>query len=661
MATLLLLVDLQRDYLASRELEPSAEAVVERARTLLEGCRRAGLEVVHVWTTVSPSDDRRMPHWRREGRWLCVEGTPGHEPAPGLRPRDGERIVHKTSYSAFAGGELERILDTDGIDRLVVAGVHLHACVRQAVLDAYERGGVEIWVAEDATASDDPVHAAITRRYLERRAARFLTVADALERLASADGGAGPDAAAEAAARTAAARSRTALGPWSRLDPGARARLLDRLADRLQPEADRLAREMAVRIGKPVRYGVVEVRRSAEMLRAIARHAMVGPEAESAGVAEVRRRPLGVVAVITPWNSPVYIPLGKIAAALAFGNTALWKPAPAARAIAEQVVELLGEVGLLDGRVELIQGGRRVAQAAIADPGVDAATVTGSSSAGFAAQEICARRRIPLQAELGGNNAALVWPDADLKHAAREIAEGAFALAGQRCTANRRVVVHHECREKLLALLEREAASLPWGDPLRPETRVGPLLGAAERDRVAELVARAKAAAGPVIAPHGRAAPPPTRFEGAWYPPTIVCCDEPSHELVQEETFGPLLVVQGASQWEQAMERLNGVRQGLVAALFSSSPDLARRFLDEADAGILKLDRSTADAEIDVPFGGWKWSGIGPPGARELRPRVLYAPPDRVSVSPLVPSAQRPPTRRSSTRRRSSGSSGRSG
>jgi alpha-ketoglutaric semialdehyde dehydrogenase len=629
MPPVLLLIDLQNDYLAAPGLEPAPGPVVRRAGALLDGCRELGGTVVHLWTTVSRSDDRRMVHWKREERWLCEEGTPGHAPPAELAPREDERVIHKTSFSAPPGGELDRLLDAGDGEVLVVAGVHLHGCVRAAVLDAYARHGVEIWVAEDATASDDPVHAAITRRYLERRAARFLTVDEALGRLRGRHGNGGPPAI-EQTVRAAAERCRGAQREWREVEVGARAAVLDRLADRLEPGAGEIAGEMAARIGKPVRYGALEVSRAAEMLRAVARHGAQAPEREASGPAEVHRRPLGVVAVVTPWNNPVYIPLGKIAPALAFGNAVVWKPAPAAHPIAERLADHLDAAGAPRGVLELVEGGRRAAEAAMADPSVDAVTLTGSSPAGFAAQEVCARRRAPLQAELGGNNAALVWRGADLAHAAREIAEGAFALAGQRCTANRRVVVHRDRAAELVALLRRETAAMEWGDPRRPATRVGPMVSAAARDRIAELVACARPSAGAPLVPHGRDRPSVDGVEAAWYPPTIIACDDPDHELVQEESFGPLLIVQTADDWDGAMRLVNGVRQGLAAALFSPSRDARDRFLREAEAGILKLDRSTADADVDVPFGGWKWSGIGPPEHgrfdREFytRPQAVY-------------------------------------
>jgi alpha-ketoglutaric semialdehyde dehydrogenase len=627
MRPLLLLVDLQRDYLAAPGLDPSAGAIVRRARDLLDRCRARGVAVAHAWTTVSRADDNRMPHWRREGRWLCEEGTQGHAPPPGLEPAAGEAVIHKTFFSPFAGGELDHQLRAQGIDLLLVCGVHLHGCVREAVLGAYERG-LEVRVAEDAVGSDDPVHAAITRRYLEQRAARFVTVDEALAGLTPTAPAARATAIDETVAKRAAA-CRAALAPWSARPPQARLGVLTRLAEALEAEAAALTELMAAQIGKPVRYGSLEVRRTAEMLRAVARRALA-PATEPAGGAELYDRPLGVVAVITPWNNPVYIPLGKIAPAIAYGNAVLWKPAPAAHAIAARIASLLARSGLPPSVLGLVAGGRQAGEAAMADPAVDAVSITGSSQAGFSAQEVCARRRIPLQAELGGNNAALVWADADLQLAANELAEGAFALAGQRCTANRRLVVHRSGADELLALLRARTAALAWGDPRDPGVTVGPIVGEPARDRIAAVVARAAEHGALVEVPHGAAEPPENGLRAAWYPPTVVRCDDPSQEIIQYETFGPVLVVQAASDWDEAMALVAGVPQGLAAAVFTSSTDLAERFEREAPAGIVKLNRSTADADVDVPFGGWKASGIGPPEhgsfdrAFYTRPQAVY-------------------------------------
>jgi nicotinamidase-related amidase len=180
---LLLLVDLQNDYLDAEGLQPDRGRVVRGAATLLSAFRGVGAAIVHVWTTVSRDDDRRMPHWKREHRWLCESGTSGHEPPPELKPLEGEPVVHKTGFGVFVGGELDGLLVEARPELVVVAGVHAHACVRQAVLDLYDRHPAEIWIAEEAVGSNDPVHAQATRRWLEPRAARYVPVAEVAERL----------------------------------------------------------------------------------------------------------------------------------------------------------------------------------------------------------------------------------------------------------------------------------------------------------------------------------------------------------------------------------------------------------------------------------------------------------------------------------------------
>lgn len=610
---LLLLVDLQRDYLAAPGLEPAAGLIIERAAELLRGWRAADLPVAHVWTTVSREDDRRMPHWKRDGRWICVEGTEGHLPPPELRPAGSEAVVHKRFFDGFGSGELEALLTARGTDTLVIAGIHLHACVRETALSAYELG-FKVWITDDAVGSDDPLHATITRRYLGRRAAQFAPGAELTRRFAAGDSpmalaGDADNPAKETAAATAEARA--AWRGWTSSKPAVRRQILERLATILEHNTRPLAEQMAREIGKPVTFGQIEVERTAGMMREIAGHDLAVQEA--APVSAARRRALGVVAIITPWNNPFLIPLGKIAAAVFYGNTVVWKPAPPAATLAEELRKCWREAGWPEGVVELVQGGIPHAVELMNDPQVDAVTITGGLSAGYAAQEICARRHIPLQAELGGNNAAIVWPDCDLKEAAARIADGAFAQAGQRCTANRRVIVHKDCHDEFLNRLAEAAKSLAWGNPLDRATRIGPLVSERARNHVAAFIGRAEKAGARIIVPHGRREFTGFPLAAACHAPTIVCCDDPAMEAVQEESFGPVLVVQKANDWEHAIGLCNGVRQGLVAALFTCSAELQRRFLNEAQAGVLKINQATADVTTHLPFGGWKASGLGPP------------------------------------------------
>jgi acyl-CoA reductase-like NAD-dependent aldehyde dehydrogenase/nicotinamidase-related amidase len=630
----LLLIDLQNDYLAATGLQPAAPELVSRAAALLEGFRAHSLPVIHVWTTASRTDDRRMPHWRRADRWVCVTGTPGHEPPAPLRPRPGEAVVSKTFYSGFEDGRLDAQLRSLGCAEVIIAGIHTHGCVRASVLDAYQRG-YKVMVAEDAIGSDDAIHAAITRRYLGDRAAIFAPVGAILAHLARGcwpGGGQNEQRLLHFSPRDrervlwevpvtggqevtqAAQAARQAGRLWQHYRPHARAEILQRLSDLLGRNAASLATQIAEEVGKPVAQAGAEVRRTQDILHDIAGRSEEPLEVKSAADASYRYRPLGVLAVVSPWNNPLAIPVGKIAPALLYRNTVAWKPAPAGTELASRLVELLQAAGCPVGGVSLVTGDHTTAQLLAAADGVDAVTLSGSLQAGYALQEICARRHIPFQAELGGNNAAIVWEDADLPDAATRIAEAAFGFAGQRCTANRRVIVAADCYESFLSHLQTAVADLTWGDPLEPATQVGPLISMSKRDQVAALVDRTAPAATRMLVPHkGQANYERLRQAGAYYPPTIVCVDDPMLEIVQEETFGPVLVVQRAADFSEALELCNGVRQGLVAALFSRSVEMQNRFLDGARAGILKLNRGTADADAQTPFGGWKASGIGPP------------------------------------------------
>ena len=677
----LLLIDLQEDYLGATGLVPARGEVVARAAWLLARCRAAGVPVVHVWTTVhrDADRDRRPSHWRRDGVWRCVAGTPGHATPAALAPAPGEHVVHKTHFSAFSADGLDVWLRHRGVGEVWLAGVHAHACVRATALDA-DRLGFAVQVAADAVASDQPLHADETRRYLTRRCAAFVPAASLLAAPAETPPGArargavpsAPDrlpaamiggvprqqhpersvtlphecpgergrvlwhlpVAAQHEVDDAAKASHAAGVAWRASGVETRLALADRIAQGVERERDALAHRMAVEIGKPLADARLEVDFALALIRAarsraasVLAHGDLVPT--PAGIE--RRRPLGTVALVTPWNVPLAIPLGKLVPALLYGNTAVWKPAPAGSGVALELLRLLREAGTPPDAVAVLFGDHTTAERLMAHAAIDAVSLTGSSAVGTCAQAICAARRIPLQAELGGNNAAIVWSAGDRDDAAAKIAAGAFGSAGQRCTANRRVIVDARTADDFVARLLDATGALAWGDPLDPATRVGPLVSAAACERVAGVVERARAAGATVLK-----APPHVAHEralarvGAYLPPTIVRCDDPRAEVVQEETFGPVLVVQSAGSLDEALALLNAVPQGLVAALFSGVREERARFLELAHAGILKIGSATAGVGAEPPFSGWKASGVGPAehgsGDPEFytRPQAVY-------------------------------------
>jgi acyl-CoA reductase-like NAD-dependent aldehyde dehydrogenase/nicotinamidase-related amidase len=628
MKPLLLLVDLQGDFLDSPGLQPPRESLVSQTVRLLQGCRQGKIPVIHIWTTISPGQDRRLPHWKKSDSWLCVAGTDGHKTPPPLQPLKNEIVISKTGFNGFAGGDLDAALKQSACDLVLVAGVHLHTCVRTVAAESLERS-LPVIIADEAVASNDPVYAAATRRWLSERCVEFLSTGEILSRLA----GHGPTrlihrspretgkilfeipiaGADEIDAATSSARE-TGLD-WRQASLDSRLEILEKAAVQLEASAPELARQMAVEIGKPVSHGREEVRRAAASVRDVIRRAAAWEFTRREPAGMIRYEPVGIVAIISPWNNPVAIPVGKIAPALAYGNTVVWKPAPAATKISETVLKIWRAAGVPENAVQILTGDQTTAQKLTANEKIGAVTITSSAQAGFAIQEICARRFLPLQAELSGNNPAIVWDDADLPHAAAQITWGAFGFAGQRCTANRRVIVSAAIFEAFFHELKLAAEKLNWGDPLEEATDIGPVIHTGSRDGQSALISAAEnSGAGRRIEfLFGQRAREPWVQAGAYAQPAIVWCEQSQHPLVQEETMSPLLVVQQAETFEQALELGNGVRHGLVAALFSHDAGLQKKFLAEAHAGILKLNATTAGVDVSLPFGGWKMSGFDPP------------------------------------------------
>jgi alpha-ketoglutaric semialdehyde dehydrogenase len=624
----LLLVDLQGDFLDSTGLQPAREQLISQTAAVLHGCRQKQIPVIHIWTTLLPGEDRRLPHWKKANRWLCVAGTGGHKTPVPLRPLKNEVVISKTGFNGFAGGELDAVLKKLDCDTVIVAGVHLHTCVRTVAAESLERGW-QVVVADRAVASNDPVYAAATRRWLSERNVEFLGTPEIFSRL---DGHTASPLVHRSPRETenilfetrvsdanqitaAAGFAQAASKKWRQTNFLLRAHVWDNVATGLETAALGLALQMAFEIGKPIAHGLEEVRRAAANIRDVFRRAAAHKftTREPAGI--IRHEPVGVVALISPWNNPVAIPIGKIAPALAYGNTVVWKPAPAATQIAKTILRIMHAAGVPEGAVQLVTGDHTTAQSLAAAPQINAVSITGSIRAGHAIQEICARRFLPLQAELGGNNAAIIWDVADLPRAAAQIAGGAFGFAGQRCTANRRVIVNAAHLKSCVATLKEASEKLAWGDPLEQGIDIGPVIDTGKRDEQMALITEAQnsgAASHVEFLFNGRANEPWVKA-GAYACPVIAVCDQPAHPLVQEETMSPLLVVQPAETFERALELCNGVRHGLAAALFSQAADRQQQFLAGAQAGIVKINSATAGADVSLPFGGWKMSGFGPP------------------------------------------------
>jgi aldehyde dehydrogenase (NAD+) len=402
----------------------------------------------------------------------------------------------------------------------------------------------------------------------------------------------------------AADRARDAQRGWYAAGAAARSTALTAAALAVEQAGAELA-ELAVReVGKPISEARAEVSRTVAILRYYAQlpydaTGSVHEPATGTGLLLTRRRPRGVAGLVTPWNFPFAIPVWKAAPALAAGNTVVLKPAPEATGCALRLAEILQQA-LPEGVFTLVPGGAPEGNALVT--AVDAVSFTGSTVTGNAVVRAATARGIPVQAETGGLNAALVLPDADAVRAAAHIAAAIAGYAGQKCTATSRVIAVGGALGPLREALADALRAVPAADPAQPGTVCGPLISQAARDRVLSatrdvpLLAGGKEAAGP-----------------GWYvEPTLVEQAPSGHPLLREEVFGPVAVLLHATDLDRAVRMTNSVPYGLVTSVHTGDLDAALHGLDGLDTGMIRINAPSTGVDFHLPFGGTKASSHGP-------------------------------------------------
>ena len=398
---------------------------------------------------------------------------------------------------------------------------------------------------------------------------------------------------------------------WRRTPAPARAEILHRAAALLAARADAYGAELTREEGKTLAEGRGEVLRAAQVLRYFAGEAVqpagdVLPSSSPGAFLWSERVPLGVVCVITPWNFPIAIPAWKIAPALAFGNTVVWKPSELTPLLAVRLAQVLQEAGLPAGVLNVVHGEPAAIGAAVTDdPRIAALTFTGSTAVGRAIQQRVTPRGVKVQLELGGKNPVIVCDDADLDQAVEQTVRGAMMSTGQKCTATSRALVLPGIADAFCARLVERVRALRVGDPLDPAVALGPVVSEAQRDRVLGYLDVA-AEEGHALAVGGRDALP--AGEGWFVPPTVYRDVDPASRLGQEEVFGPVLGVIPVGSLEEAVAVANGTRYGLSASIFTRDLARAFAFVREVEAGMVHVNSETAGAEPHAPFGGMKAS-----------------------------------------------------
>jgi alpha-ketoglutaric semialdehyde dehydrogenase len=406
----------------------------------------------------------------------------------------------------------------------------------------------------------------------------------------------------------AVATSRAAAASWATTPAPTRSQALQAAADAIADAAGELTELGIAEVGKPRTEMAAEVSRGVAILRYYAQAALdpdgdTLPSADGRSLLLSRRTPHGVAGLITPWNFPVAIPLWKAAPALAYGNAVVWKPAPAATAVAQRLVALLAAV-LPDAVLTLVTGNADAGEAL--SQTADLISFTGSVPVGRSVAVAAARRGIPVQAEMGGQNPAVILPDADLTLAARTIAQAAMGYAGQKCTATSRVIVVGDAAEATDAIVAAVRA-LPVGDPADLRTVVGPVISDAARRRVLDAADGVREAGGRILTSQDG-----MPDEGFYTAPVIADGVRPSAPAAQEEIFGPFAVILTAHDDAEALAIANGVQYGLAASVFTTDLDRALGFAAGLDSGLIRVNAPTSGVDFHAPFGGVKESSIGP-------------------------------------------------
>jgi aldehyde dehydrogenase (NAD+) len=427
-------------------------------------------------------------------------------------------------------------------------------------------------------------------------------------RIAAADAGDVDDA-------VRVARDAFESAAWRGLPASERGLLLFRLADAIEASAERIGALETRENGKLFREMLVQLTLVPKWLRYFGG---IADKVEGATIPLDRLsvlnytvpEPLGVVAIITPWNSPVFLTMMAAAPALAAGNTVVVKPSEVTSASMLEVARLAHEVGFPAGVFNVITGLGPAGKALVEHPLVAKVSLTGGVDAGRAVGVAAAERFTPVTLELGGKSANIVFEDAQLDAAEAGVLAGIFGAAGQTCVAGSRAFVHESIYDELVERVVARARTIKIGDPMNADTQMGPIATQAQLEKVSSFVERARADGGEIVAGGRRAEPAGLEPGGFFHEPTIVRNISDDSYLAQNEVFGPILAIFPFADEDEVIARANGTRYGLAAGVWTRDIQRGHRMARALEAGTVWLNMYRAMAP-QSPFGGYKESGLG--------------------------------------------------
>lgn len=425
--------------------------------------------------------------------------------------------------------------------------------------------------------------------------------------------------ASKAQAEQAIAAAATALAPWAAMGVQARFDALDAIGTEILARREELGRLLSREEGKTLPEGIGESVRAGQIFKFFAGETIRidGQKVASTrpGVeVEVTREPVGVVGLITPWNFPIAIPAWKIAPALAYGNTVVFKPADlvpgTAHALSDIIVRALQAVKAPDGVFNLVMGrGSVVGDIIVNAPQVNALSFTGSVATGSGIAVACAKRRAKVQLEMGGKNPLVVLDDADLKTAVGCAANGAFFSTGQRCTASSRLVVTEGIHDSFVAALTEAMQALKVDDALKQGTQIGPVVDQSQLDQNLSYLDIGRDEGATLVAGGERLN---RETEGFYMAPALFTGTNNAMRVNREEIFGPVATVIKVKDYDEALAVANDTEFGLSSGICTASLKHASHFKANSAAGMTMVNLPTAGVDYHVPFGGRKGSSYGP-------------------------------------------------
>jgi betaine-aldehyde dehydrogenase len=420
----------------------------------------------------------------------------------------------------------------------------------------------------------------------------------------------------------AAAREAFDAGPWARMTPLERSRIMHKVANLLRERLPEIARVETMNCGKIIVESRGDVTASANCFEYYAGLAtqLWGEQIPMNGplLDYTLREPVGVCAQIVPWNFPLLMAAWKLAPALAAGNTLILKPASATPITAVMLGEICQEAGVPDGVVNVLTGpGKEVGEALAAHPGVDKVAFTGETSTGRRIMELSAGTIKKVSLELGGKSPNIVFPDANLDEAVDGSLFAIFTNAGQRCTARTRLFLHQDIHDRFLSEFVSKAQRIRVGDPLEHETQMGPVISPSQANRILTQCQRA-ADEGAELVAGGRRITEGELAAGNFIAPTVFDGVRQDMHLAQEEVFGPVLAVIPFASEDEVVQMANSTIYGLAATLWTNDIKRAHTMARRLQAGNVSINYPTVNPP-EAPFGGYKQSGLG----RELSRHVM--------------------------------------